>query len=126
MRVQITRDVDPDTLADQLKTALGMDVALSVRNPGQNDTKGEPLPGVIVLLDANTGEPLPDQDLKKIAAVLTAHVPPQPKPAPAKALADALRSGTNLADLRAALVTYADTLVDRENAARQRRQRGRG
>lgn len=125
MRVQIDKDVDLDTLAGQLKTALGVDVALSARNPGQDDSKGGVLPGVVVLLDAKTGRELPDLDSAKVAAVLAAHTIPTPPKTPARALADALSGAANLADLKAALTAFAGTVADQEDKARQR-ARGRG
>lgn len=115
MRTPISKDVDPGTLADQLTAALGIPVAVSVRQPGQKDDKGKDLPGVVVLLDATTGQELPDQDAKKVADVLAAHVIPPDPVSPAKALADALGSAATLADLKAALVAYAGTLVSRES-----------
>jgi hypothetical protein len=87
---------------------------------GQKDDKGNDLPGVVVLLDSKTGEPLPDQDSVKVAAVIAAHVPPPPAKTPHKALADALGSAANLGDLKAALVAFAGTVADREDKARQR------
>jgi hypothetical protein len=126
MRVPITKDVDPGTLATQLSTALGIQVAVSARNPGQKDDQGKDLPGVVVLLDANTGNELPDQDAAKVTAVLTAHTIPVPPKTPARTLADALGSAASLADIKAALVGFATKVADQEDQTRQRGPRGRG
>jgi hypothetical protein len=122
MRIQITKDVDPTTLADQLSAALGIPVALSSRNPGQKDNQGNNLPGVVVLIDPATGNELPDQDLTKVNAVIAAHTIPVPPPTPAQALSDALgAAGSNVGAVISALKSYAGTIVAQE--AQQRRGR---
>jgi hypothetical protein len=120
MRVPITKEVDPGTLADQLKAALGIDVVLSVRNPGQKDNDGVVLPGVIVLINPATGNELPDQDLTKINTVLAAHTLPSPPVTPARALSDALATATNLQDIKAAIKGFADNTVTQERPRRVR------
>jgi hypothetical protein len=123
MRVTIVKDVDPATLAAQLTTALGKNVAVSTRNPGEVDNDGKPLPGVVVLLDAGTGTELADQDPQTVANVLAAHVVPPPPKSPAKALAEALATAGNIADLRSGLVAYVKTITDQEDLARARRRK---
>lgn len=123
MRVPITKDVDPDTLAVQMTAALGRPVALSVRNTGEVDNDGNPLPGVVVLLDAGTGTELADQDPRAVANVLAGHVVPPPPKTPAKALADALATAGTVADVRGALVAFAKGITDQEDLARGRRRK---
>jgi hypothetical protein len=125
MRVQIGKDVDPGSLAAQFTSALGFPVAVSTRNPGQDDGKGGTLPGVVVLIDPATGNELPDQDATKVAAVIAAHVIPPPPVTPHKALATALGSAANLADLKTALLTFAGAVATQEDQQRQRPARGR-
>lgn len=128
MRVPINKEIDLETLAPRLKTVLGRDVALSARMPGQVDDNGHPLPGVLVLLDAATGEPLdlPAGAVSAIQNAVAAHVPPETPKSPVKALTEALGTASTIADLKAALVTYAGALVDREDKVKQRRQKGLG
>lgn len=126
MRIQNTKAVDAGTLAAQFAAALGIPVAVSTRDPGQSDGKGGTLPGVVVLIDPATGQELPDQDATKVAAVIAAHVIPPPPVTPHKALANALGSAANVADLKAALATFAGAVVAQEGQARQRPGRGGG
>lgn len=120
MRIPINKATDPGSLAAQFAAALGIPVALSTRDPGQSDGKGGTLPGVVVLIDPATGNELPDQDLTKVNAVIAAHVIPPPPVTPAAALANALGSANNLADLKAAVAGFAGAVVAQEAQARQR------
>jgi hypothetical protein len=122
MRIQISKSVDTATLADQLSAALGLSVALSVRNPGQKDPQGNNLPGIIVLIDPATGNELPDQDLTKVNAVIAAHTIPVPSPTPAQALSDALgAAGSNVGAVISALKGFADGVVAQEKQQRRGR-----
>ncbi len=128
MRVQINKTIDSRQLAAELTAVLGVPVAVSARNPGQFDARGNPLPGLILLVDPRTGRDLPDQGETRVAEVVAAHTPvpePEPPKTPAKTLAEAIGAATNFADLKAALVAYAGGLVAREEQVRKRRQRGR-
>lgn len=120
MRVQLDNEVDAAPLAAQLSAALGASVAVSVRNPGQKDAAGNVLPGVVVLLDANTGNPLPDADPAKVSAVLAAAPPPLPVKTPARGLVDALNAASSLVDIKAALLVFAGAVADREDQVRFR------
>lgn len=126
MRTPIAKAVDPGSLAAQFAAALGIPVAVSTRNPGQDDGKGGTLPGVVVLIDPATGQELPDQDATKVAAVIAAHVIPLPPVTPHKALATALGSAANVVDVKAALMAFAGAVVAQEDQARQRPGRGGG
>ncbi|HEX5345964.1 MAG TPA: hypothetical protein VFW64_02510 [Pseudonocardiaceae bacterium] len=126
MRIPITKAVDAGSLAAQFTAALGIPVALSTRDPGQDDGKGGTLPGVVVLIDPATGAELPDQDAAKVAAVIAAHVIPPPPVTPHKALANALATAATPADVKTALMAFAGAVVTQEDQARQRQNGGRG
>jgi hypothetical protein len=119
MRVPINKGVDATSLAEALTRELGLPVAVSSRNPGVDD-RGKPVAGVIVLIDPATGDPLPDQDSKKITRVLAGHAPPDQGPSTVQAFADAVASAASLDDLKAALLTYTTALLARENRRRAR------
>jgi hypothetical protein len=120
MRIPITAPVDPDSLAAQFATSLGIPVAVNTRDPGQVDDQGAAIPGVVVLIDPATGGELPDQDAGKVALVIAAHNPNLVK-TPNRALVDALGSANNLQDVRAALVAFAGANAGAEDRARQRK-----
>lgn len=121
VRVPINKEIDPRTLSTQLEAALGRAVALTVRQPGQFDDRGDPLPGVVIVLDPTTGAPLtlPEDALASLEAAVATHTLPPPVKAPAETLIDALETAETVADLRTALVSYA-----RKTAARERPGRG--
>lgn len=121
MRIPITAPVDPDSLAAQFATSLGIPVAVNTRDPGQVDDQGATIPGVVVLVDPATGGELPDQDVGKVAAVLAAHVVPVVK-SPHRALADAITSANNVGDVKAALLAFAGAVATSEDQ-RQKRQK---
>jgi hypothetical protein len=119
MRIPITNAVDPDTLAAQFTTSLGIPVAVNTRDPGQVDDQGAAIPGVVVLVDPATGGELPDQDAVRVAAVIAAHVVPVVK-TPHRALADAITSANNVGDVKAALLAFAGTVAAGEDQKRQK------
>jgi hypothetical protein len=125
MRIPITKDIEASALASQLATALGIPVAVSSRNPGQDDGKGGTLPGVVVLIDPATGVELPDQDATKVAAVIAAHVVAPPQPTPHRALATAVASASNVNDLKAALAAFAGGVADAEDKAKDAQAKAR-
>lgn len=86
----LTRDdVDLAALAAELTERLGRPIALTARTPGQRDADGAELPGVLLVLDAATGEELEDVDGRSVAAAVRAHQPPPP---PEQRRADALKA----------------------------------
>jgi hypothetical protein len=68
-------DVDLAALTDEVSTRLGRPVALSARAPGQTDDDGKPLPGILVIIDADSGEEL-DVDAAVVAATVREHKRP--------------------------------------------------
>jgi hypothetical protein len=66
----LTRDdVDLERLAEELAERLGRPVALSARKPGQVDDTGDELPGLLIVLDGDTGDEL-EVDPAVVAAAL--------------------------------------------------------
>jgi hypothetical protein len=79
-------DVDLTLLTEELSERLGRPVAVSARFPGQTDEDGAELPGVLIVVDAESGESLDDDvDGRTVAAVIRAHVRPEPPPTPEQA-----------------------------------------
>lgn len=108
MRTSLDRPIGVAKLGEELATALGKPVAMSARMPGQFDEEGKPLPGLLVLLDSETGEALEGVDEKAVKAVLDAHVyvDPDSVPTPVETLVEALEAATTVAGLKAALVDH--------------------
>lgn len=123
MRIETTKLVDAGQLARDLTVTLGTAVACSTRAPGQFDSQGLGLPGLVVLLNPATGDELDDLDLTTIQAVIAAHVPPEPHPGPHRRLAEAAEAATTVAGLKAALLEFAqatDPLTGHVEAAAHR------
>ena|SRR6476646_6437228 len=120
MRIPISKTVDAATLADQMKSTLGIDVGVTVVNTSV-DGNGAPVQGLVILIDAATGAEVPDQDPVKVAAVISAHVVPPPPVTPHKALANALGSANNLGDVKTALMAFAGAVAAHEDSSRNRR-----
>lgn len=120
MRISLDNDVDLSKLSERLGAVLGRDVALSARMPGQLDEQGKSLPGVLVVLDKATGEPLdlPASTRSAVQAAITAHVPPVPTQSPASGLVESLRAATDVEGLKSALLDYASSLVEREERSK--------
>jgi hypothetical protein len=72
-------DVEPDVLAADLSQALGREVAVATRPPGQTDDDGEPIPGLLVVIDPDSGDVL-DVPPATVTDALTAHTPAEPVP----------------------------------------------
>lgn len=68
-------DVNLAALGQELSSKLGREVALTARLPGQLDEEGNDLPGVLIVLDAKTGEEL-DADDVAVTKAVQAHKPP--------------------------------------------------
>lgn len=109
MNFDITSPVSPRLLADQISAAIGQDAAVNCRQPGQLDRDGNELPGVLTVVDNSTGEPLPEDDAirAQIAAVIAAHVVPDPPKPVMEQLAEAVSGASNFADLQAAVIAFA-------------------
>ena len=112
MSIEIRSDVDPQTLAEQIGSALGQDVALTVRQPGQEDDSGNTLPGVVIVLDLD-GLPLylDGSQLALVEATIEKHVVPEPRKTAMEELADAAEGATTMADLQAAILAFAQANV---------------
>lgn len=108
MRIDLDKEIDPSQLAEELSERLGRRVAVNVREPGQVDDQGEELPGVVVVLDAETGEELPGKaaDAKAVRKVLNDHTPkpPERKPTRDEQVVAALQAAKTLDEVKAALV----------------------
>ena len=108
MELDLDHEVRPGQLQRELAEALGRPVRLSVRQPGQHGTDGEELPGVVVVLDAETGEPLPKKadDSKAARKVLNTHEPkvPERKPSRDEQFVAALEAAKTLEQVKAALL----------------------
>lgn len=89
---------DYAALADELSAALGRPVALSARAPTDERE------GVLIVLDAATGEPV-DVDDEQVASVVTDHTPVVHED-PADALVRAVEGASTVAQLRDALVSF--------------------
>lgn len=129
MRIPLNRDVNLGQLQDELTQALGRKLCFSSRLPGQLDNEGKELPGVIVLMDVDTAEPLPElskADEKKVNDAIAAHVfvDPADVKGPAEELFEAIDSATSLDSLKVALKNFSGKKADEEKAGKPpKRQR---
>lgn len=125
MRARLDREVDIARLGDELGEALGRPIALAVRMAGQFDEDGRELPGALVLLDDETGEPLLDTavDAKVVQRVVAEHTYTDPDETPTadEALVAALETASTVAGLKAALVARFAPSAERARAARMER-----
>jgi hypothetical protein len=108
MELDLDHEVSAGQLERELAEKLGREVRLAVRQPGQKDAEGNELPGVVVVLDAETGEPLPDKaaDARAARKVLSEHEPKarERKPSRDEQVVAALQAAESLEDVKAALV----------------------
>lgn len=111
MRIELNSPIYTTGLADALQAALGVKVAITVRQPGQADRDGHPLPGVLILTDPITGEELTGLDEAEIRGVLASNQPPAPVPSPVDVLVAALTASESLEELKVALIAYANALA---------------
>lgn len=101
-------DVDYAELAKELSNRLGRNVAVSAQTPGTVDLDGTVLPGILLLIDGDTGEELKGVDDLQVQDVVTRHVPPPPPVHPLDELSTALETVNNVADLKGALGSYVE------------------
>lgn len=73
MEIEVSKNVDPTTLAEALTAELGFEIDVSAVNR-EVDANGEAVHGHIVL--TVKGERIPDQDSAVVAKVLAEHQPP--------------------------------------------------
>jgi hypothetical protein len=108
MELDLDTEVRPGQLQRELAEKLGREVRLSVRQPGEKDDEGNELPGVVVVLDAETGEPLAGKsaDKQAVRKVLNAHTPKAAERAPSRdeQVVAALQAAESLEDVKAALI----------------------
>jgi hypothetical protein len=97
-------DVDLSALAAEMSGRLGRTVALSARMPGQTDQGGNPVEGMLLVLDPATGEEL-NVDGRTVSGAIRSHTPP---PSPAQRREQAIRD----AERKAAAGDTAGALAD--------------
>lgn len=111
-------DIDFTQLSKELSVALGGSVGVQLTAPA--DQGGE-----MIVVNNVSGAWL-DADPAVVASVIAAHIAPPPPVTPHKALANALGSAANLADLKAALLTFTGAVTTQESQQRQGPNRGGG
>lgn len=95
-------DVDYALLSVELTTALRLPVAVTACSPADSPDGI----GWLILIGADGQALGAEVDGAIVAKVIAAHKPPAPVVDPLDVLGDALATATNVASLRAALVTY--------------------
>lgn len=104
-------EIDSNVLSKELSTSLGRPVTVNYVSAGQIDGDGKPIPSVLFVQDAVTGDDL-DVDPAKVDAAVRAHVKPAPQPSVTdrrKAIRGRADAATTVAQLKAATLEFMDT-----------------